>query len=61
MKVIDLLELGGKGVLKTCCTGGDGWWEGVGGTGGGSQDGRRTRVLPGRGETTAAHGHSVRE
>ena len=36
-------------------------WEGVGGR---PRDGRRTRVLPGRGregETTAAHGHSVRE
>ena len=54
--------LGSKNLLH----GWGGAREGVGGTlGGCDQDGRRTRVLPGREggreETTAAHGHSVRE
>ena len=62
MKVIDWLSRRGKGVLKTCCTVGTGagraW-----GDGGWRPRWEEDESSAGEGgrETTAAHGHSVRE
>ena len=62
MKVIDWLEKEGEVGSKNLLHGGHGCWEGVGGRGVATKmGGGREFCRGGRRETTAAHGHSVRE